>query len=348
MDDYSLESITESKNEWSARLVSTVSPLIVDGFKSIYAEADKLCVENDEEEKVLMTFQNLISRIPKWSSAIITEEAKRIRDESKCEFLEEMITCVHIAHLKALTVVRVGQKQKRIDIDIPALDKFVHNTYICCARSIYKNVYLLDANVAPLTFQKHDRELEIIVKEGVLESIRNSVPIDAILRAYIEKTEEDDVLEPSETVDAQNVKTEDGVRDIATAPVVATTAPSITAPSITTPTITAPPTTTTAPSITTTAPITAPPTSDVQFSEVVDTKIIPSVKAVEDTITIGPDIELNEIDIGAISLDPITKPSSGAPIELDIEELVPAASGLGNKISKPVAIDLSKEIERLA
>mmetsp|Transcript_17775 Transcript_17775/g.36941 ORF Transcript_17775/g.36941 Transcript_17775/m.36941 type:complete len:121 (+) Transcript_17775:258-620(+) len=120
MDDYSLASITESKNEWSARLVATLSPLIVEGFKSIYAEADKLCMENDEEEKVLMTVQNMILRIPKWSSAIIAEETKRIREESKCEFLEEMITCVHIAHLKALTVVRVGQKQKRIDIDIPS------------------------------------------------------------------------------------------------------------------------------------------------------------------------------------------------------------------------------------
>jgi len=84
-------------------------------------------------------------------------------------------------------------------------------------------VYLLDANVAPLTSQKHDRELEIIVKEGVLESIRNSVPIDAILRAYIEKTEEDDVLEPSDSgskegplvdVDTRGSNTDDGVKDI--------------------------------------------------------------------------------------------------------------------------------------
>lgn len=333
MDDYSLESITESKNEWSARLVSTIAPIIVDGFKSIYTEADKLCMENDEEEKVLMTFQNLISRIPKWSSAIIDNETKRISEESKCEYLEELITCVHITHLKALTVVRVGQKQKRIELDIPSLAKFVHNTYICCARTIYKNVYLLDANVAPLTFQKHDRALEIIVKEGVLESIRNSVPIDVILRAYIDKTEEDDVLVRNDTVsdEKKSVSVEEVVQDIRPPNVPldigamksVDTNPSNT---ITTPVIDMPSTDTSA---------------EVKFSDVVDTKLIPSVKDINPVLTIGADVELNDLDLGTISLDE-------EPITLDIEELVPGnSSGLGNRSPKPVSIDLSKEIEVL-
>lgn len=195
MDDYSIESLMESRNEWSARLVSTVVPLIVGGFNSIFDEADNLCMENDEEDKVLMTFQNLISRIPKWSNAIVATETARIKEDSHCDYLEELITCVHIIHLKALTVVRVGQKQRRIDIDVPSLEKFIHDTYTCCARTIYRNVYLFDKNVAPLTFQKQARELDVIVREGVLEAIRASIPIDKILKAYIEKTEEEEIVE---------------------------------------------------------------------------------------------------------------------------------------------------------
>jgi hypothetical protein len=331
MDDYSLESITESKNEWSARLVSTIAPLIVDGFKSIYTEADKLCMENDEEEKVLMTFQNLISRIPKWGSTIIADEAKRIRDESKCEFLEELITCVHITHLKALTVVRVGQKQKRIELDIPSLEKFIHNTYICCARTIYKNVYLLDANVAPLTFQKHDRALEIIVKEGVLESIRNSVPIDVILRAYIDKTEEDDVLVRNSTMNEKNtsVATDDIVQDIR---------PLNKSSDIGD-----------IKSVETTAPVGEKThhvaeamdlVNEVKFSDVVDTKLIPPAK--DESLVIGSDLELNELNLDTI-------PLCEEPISLDIEEIVTdsSSSGLGNRSPKPIPIDLSKDIEVL-
>jgi len=330
MDDYSLESITESKNEWSARLVSTIAPIIVDGFKSIYTEADKLCMENDEEEKVLMTFQNLISRIPKWSSTIIADETKRIREESKCEYLEELITCVHITHLKALTVVRVGQKQKRIELDIPSLDKFVHNTYICCARTIYKNVYLLDSNVAPLTFQKHDRALEVIVKEGVLESIRNSVPIDVILRAYLDKTEEDEVLVRSDPVPeekrsvAGTAVADDIVQDIRPINVPLDVGGMKHVDVNPSPVVVA----------------SADTSTEVKFSDVVDTKLIPSKEEIP-VLTIGADMELNDLDLGTISLD-------DDPITLDIEELVPGnSSGLGNRSPKPVSIDLSREIEVL-
>ena len=78
MDDFNLSSLHESKNEWSARLVTILTPLIVDGYKSILDEAIKLCKENKEMDKYLMTFQNFISRVPKWNSTIIEVEKKRI------------------------------------------------------------------------------------------------------------------------------------------------------------------------------------------------------------------------------------------------------------------------------
>ena len=63
MDDYSIQSLTESKNEWSARLVSILSFNIIQGINSIYTEAIRLCEENEEKNKYLMTFQNLLSKI---------------------------------------------------------------------------------------------------------------------------------------------------------------------------------------------------------------------------------------------------------------------------------------------
>ena len=146
-------------------------------------------------EKYLMTFQNLISRVPKWNSIIIENERKRILDKSGCSYLEDLITCVHIIQLKILTVMRVGQKQKKIDINIPKLDDFIQNVYIHVARKIYKNVYLFDINVAPLQLQKHNRELEVIVQECILNTLRESVPVEAILKAYRDETIEEDVVE---------------------------------------------------------------------------------------------------------------------------------------------------------
>jgi hypothetical protein len=195
MDDFNVSSLHESKNEWGARLLTILTPLIIEGFKSIFEESYKLCKENGETEKYLMTFQNFITRIPKWNVSIIEEERKRIVERSNCSYLEELVTCIHIVQLKILTAMRVGQKQKKIDINIPKLEDFIHKAYINVARKVYKNVYLFELNITPLQIQKHNRELEIIVQECILNAVRESIPVESILRAYMDETVEEDVVE---------------------------------------------------------------------------------------------------------------------------------------------------------
>jgi hypothetical protein len=133
-------------------------------------------LDNDEASKYLMTFQNLLARIPKWNSVIIEEERKRIIERSGCNYLEDLITCVHIIQLKVLTCIRVGNKQKKIDISIPKLDHFIHKVYINTARKVYMNVYLFEKNISPLQIQKNHRELETIVEQCILNAIRESIP----------------------------------------------------------------------------------------------------------------------------------------------------------------------------
>jgi hypothetical protein len=195
MDDFNVSSLHESKNEWGARLLTILTPLIIEGFKSIFEESYKLCKDNNETDKYLMTFQNFITRIPKWNSSIIETEKKRIISRSGCSYLEELVTCIHIIQLKLLTAMRVGQKQKKIDINIPKLDDFIHKCYINVARKMYKNVYLFELNCPPLQIQKHNRELEIIIQECILNAVRDSIPVESILKAYMDETIEEDVIE---------------------------------------------------------------------------------------------------------------------------------------------------------
>jgi hypothetical protein len=195
MDDFNVSSLHESKNEWGSRLLTIITPHIIDGLKSIFDEAVKLCRDNNEMDKYLMTFQNFITRIPKWNTNIIETEKTRIIEKSGCGYLEDLVTCVHIIQLKLLSAIRVGQKQKKIDITIPKLDDFIHKIYINVARKIYKNVYLFELNVPPLQTQKHHRELETIVQECILNTVRDSIPVEAILQAYMDETIEEHVVE---------------------------------------------------------------------------------------------------------------------------------------------------------
>ena len=168
---------------------------MVDGLKSIFDEAVKLCKDNNEMDKYLMTFQNFITRIPKWNPTIIETERKRIVEKSGCNYLEDLVTCVHIIQLKLLTAIRVGQKQRKIDVSIPKIDDFIHKVYINVARKVYKNVYLFEINTPPLQVQKHFRELETIVQECILNTVRDSIPVESILQAYMDQTVEEDVVE---------------------------------------------------------------------------------------------------------------------------------------------------------
>jgi len=207
MDDFNISTLHESKNEWASRLITIMTPMIITGFKSILDESIKLCKENNEHDKYLMTFQNLVSRIPKWNTQIIETERKRICDKSGCNYLEELITCVHIIQLKILTSMRVGQKQKKIDINIPKMDDFIHKTYINVARKVYKNVYLFEIGIQPLQIQKNYREIEIIVQECILNTVRESIPVEAILKAYMDETVEEDVVEEvSEKITEEPIK----------------------------------------------------------------------------------------------------------------------------------------------
>jgi hypothetical protein len=201
MDDFVISNLNESRNEWCARLVSIFTPLIREGVQSIFNEAWKLCLDTNEMNKYLMTFQNLLSRIPKWNSVIIEEERNRIIKRSGCNYLEDLITCVHIIQLKVLTCIRVGNKQKKIDISIPKLDTFIHKIYIHVARKTYMNVYLFEKNINPLQSQKNNREFEMIIEECILTAIRESIPTEEIIRAYM-----DESVEQEEEVIIENIE----------------------------------------------------------------------------------------------------------------------------------------------
>lgn len=202
MDDYDVNTLIESKNEWCARLLNILTPQIIIGFKSVFQEADKLCIENGEHTKYLMTFQNLLVNIPKWSQHIVETECKRIIEVTNCTYIEDLISCVHIIQLKALTACRVGLKQKKINIEIPSINNFIHQVYINSARKLYLNIYLFESNILPLQLQKNNRELEIIIKEVIMNTIRDSIPIENLLRAYLDESEETETVveERHETV----------------------------------------------------------------------------------------------------------------------------------------------------
>jgi hypothetical protein len=198
MDDFNLTTLNEARNEYCLELIGLLSHPIYQGIFSIYEDALEVCRQNNQEDKYLMTFQNLLARIPKWNNEIIATETKRILQETKCVYLEDLVACVHVIMLKNLTAIRVGTKNKKVDVDIPKLEEFIHRVYIEVARRIYKNVYLFNKSVSGLERQKNVRECSKIIEESVVHVIRKNMPIEKIIRAYLDETSEEQTVQVRE------------------------------------------------------------------------------------------------------------------------------------------------------
>lgn len=203
-----LENLQSSRNDFCSRLINILTPHIHSGLKSIFDEAWRICIENGETTKYLMTFQNFLLRVPKWNTSIIEKETQRISEQSGCGHMEELIACVHIIHLKTLTCVRAGSKQKKIDIAIPKLSEFIHKVYINVARRVYSNVYLFEKTKQHLQIQKNNYQLEGLIKECILNTIRESIPIEHLLKVYIE---DQFIEEDTEVIDTEEIIAQDPV-----------------------------------------------------------------------------------------------------------------------------------------
>jgi len=160
-----------------------------------------------------MTFQNLLARIPKWNQSIIDTEKTRIIQLCNCSYLEDILTCVHIIQLKILSCVRVGSETKKVSIDIPDFSAFVHKTYTNIARKLYSNIYLFEIDIPPLETQKRNREFEHMVQTCIMNTIRDRIPIETLLRQYIDETQE------IETVKVEKIVKQEVVEEVKPEPV---------------------------------------------------------------------------------------------------------------------------------
>ena len=179
-----------AQDEFTLQLVDAVSPPILQGFVSLQQAAIKLCEEQGENEKYLMMFQNMIARIPGWNATLITKEVERIIDSSQIGYLPDLVTAVHIIHLRILSSVRVGSKPKHIELDPPDFEQFIHKVYCECGRKMWTHAYLFRTDINDIDYQRNMHECEKIIRDAVICTIRATLPVENILRAYIEEAEE--------------------------------------------------------------------------------------------------------------------------------------------------------------
>ena len=162
--DASVAVLVDAKREYTKQLIQMIQPHLLSGMLSVYDEAFSVCTENKEHDLTMLTFQELLGEVPKWNSVMVSDETNRIVDESKCDYLEDLLTAVFVCHTKILTTVRVTNKDRKINLKIPSVENFLHQVYIEMARAFWKHPYLLNPmDVSKLEYQENLRKSESMI-----------------------------------------------------------------------------------------------------------------------------------------------------------------------------------------
>jgi hypothetical protein len=66
------------KQTMRENLTRVLVPHIADGLWSIYDNAKTACERNQQPEKTIQTFQNLLTRIPQWTEDVLKKEVEQV------------------------------------------------------------------------------------------------------------------------------------------------------------------------------------------------------------------------------------------------------------------------------
>lgn len=185
MDDGNLAVLVDAKTEYTKQLINILKLNIYYMIQRLFVESKQDCKVNNKESKLLYIFQQKLSEIPKWNIDMIKDECDIIIKNSKCDWIDELITAVFVSHTRILTSINFSKTKGKIDLNIPKTEHFIHKCFIDVARYFWKNSYLFDDRVSNYEFQKHRREAESMIEMSINETIRKELPVKNILKKYL-------------------------------------------------------------------------------------------------------------------------------------------------------------------
>ena len=139
----------------------------------------------NEPKKTLWQFQNLLNEIHDWNMEKVHNEIQQIHSNCGCDYLEDLITAVFIAHTKVLAAIRISSKNKKVDISIPKVEHFLFKVLCETSKLLWSSTYLFRDGISSIEKQQNFRTIETLLNEGILQAVRNLVPVKTILKDFM-------------------------------------------------------------------------------------------------------------------------------------------------------------------
>lgn len=194
---------SEARSEYTKQLATFIVPTIVAWFQTLWAR------NANDRQRCLSAFQNECEEVARWNQDRIHDEVRVLLERSGCDYMEELMTAVFIAHTKVLTAVRLSSTQKKLSITVPKLDHFLHRVFKECARCFWKTPFLFMSDSGVVERQKNILQVEALASEAITTAIRGLLPVKQILKDYLGEDEVEEEVKPEVKPEVAEDKTEE-------------------------------------------------------------------------------------------------------------------------------------------
>ncbi len=181
---------SDARAEYTKQLCAFLVPSYFQYFLTMFDKAKE--ATKTEQKKLLWQFQSYLNEIPDWNMEKVNNEINTIQTSCGCDYMEDLLTAVFIAHTKVLTAIRISAKQKKINITVPKVEHFLFKVLCECSKLLWGSTYLFREGISGLEKQQNYRNIEALLHEGVHQAIRALVPVKSILKDFVSLDESDD------------------------------------------------------------------------------------------------------------------------------------------------------------
>jgi hypothetical protein len=176
---------SEARSEYTKQLATFIVPALVGWFQTLWQR------NAGNRQQCMALFQSECEEVARWNTDRVHDEVRVLIERTGCDYMEELMTAVFIAHTKVLTAVRLSQKQKKLSITVPKLDHFIHRVFREAARNFWKTPFLFTAEGSVVERQKNVLQIEALANEAIATAVRSLLPVKQILKDYLEDDTEE-------------------------------------------------------------------------------------------------------------------------------------------------------------
>jgi len=208
--DAVLSVYSDARAEYTKQLCFFLVPAYFQFFIELLEKGKR----ESEPKKFLWQFQTYLNEIHDWNMEKVQQEIHKINTNCGCDYMEDLLTAVFVAHTKVLTAIRLSSNKKKIEISVPKVDHFLFKVLCETSKLLWSSTYLFRDGIPGIEKQQNYRTIEQIINEGILQAVRSLVPVKSILKDFVSNEGGDDSDDEKEEKEEKDKKSPDNASTV--------------------------------------------------------------------------------------------------------------------------------------